>query len=157
MSAFRRILYPTDFSPASRAAFEVARSLAWDNGAELIVLHVYPPPTFHGEVIAYRQPDGYAEQLRDELRQACPPGPVLKTGYLVEEGDPAAVILDLAATAKCDLIVVGTHGRTGLGRLLMGSVAERVMRRSPCPVLTVRAPLAAAESPEAEPATAGGR
>jgi len=68
--------------------------------------------------------------------------------------DPAGEILRLAAEVECDLIVLGTHGRTGLGRVLLGSVAEQVLRRAPCPVLTVKMPLPAAGSAEAPLATA---
>src|SRR5207247_9050465 len=64
------------------------------------------------------------------------------------EGDAAKEIVELARDSQCDLIVMGTHGRTGLGRLLMGSVAEQVMRRAPCPVLTIKAPIEAARSEE---------
>jgi nucleotide-binding universal stress UspA family protein len=74
----------------------------------------------------------------------------------LKEGDPATEILRLAEERKVDVIVMGTHGRTGLGRLLMGSVAEQIVRKAPCPVLTVRLPQRQAPPSEAAvPATAG--
>jgi nucleotide-binding universal stress UspA family protein len=75
----------------------------------------------------------------------------------LKEGDPAAEILRLAQEARVDLIVMGMHGRTGLGRLLMGSVAERVVRQAPCPVLTVKVPQRQAPPSEEAVRVTGGR
>src|SRR5262249_5967272 len=82
-------------------------------------------------------PRGKLEELL-RLAQASAPG--LQADYRVEEGDAAARIVGAAQETRCDLIVMGTHGRTGLGRALMGSVAEQVLRTAPCPVVTVKAP-----------------
>jgi nucleotide-binding universal stress UspA family protein len=76
--------------------------------------------------------------------------------HWIFQGDPATEILAAAEKIKCDLIVMGTHGRTGLGRLLMGSVAEQVVRKAPCPVLTVKTPLPAARSSNEAVAVAAG-
>jgi nucleotide-binding universal stress UspA family protein len=140
MLPIRTVLHPTDFSEHSDHAFRFACSVARDYGARLVLVHVVPPPLVHGEVVARRQPDGYHEQLARELDRLQPRDPETPVERLLKDGDPAAVILRVAEEVPCDLIVMGTHGRTGLGRLLMGSVAEQVVRRAPCPVLTVKLP-----------------
>jgi len=122
MFPVRTILYPTDFSVCSQPALDLAFALARDCHARLIVLHVAEPAL----VVDY----GDFEEAAD-----C------NSEFRLEEGDPAEKILHVAQEVPCDLIVMGTHGRTGLGRLLMGSVAEKVLRRAPCPVLTVKTPL----------------
>jgi nucleotide-binding universal stress UspA family protein len=139
MSKNRLILHPTDFSVGSLAAFDVACSLARDQKAKLIILHVAPLPVTLDEVAATRKP-GYRDDLRAELQKIRPANPQIEAVYLLAEGDPENAILNAATDHVCDLIVMGTHGRTGLGRLLMGSVAEHVVRKATCPVLTVRSP-----------------
>jgi nucleotide-binding universal stress UspA family protein/CBS domain-containing protein len=134
----RTILHPTDFSQTAGAAFRTACSVARKDNARLIVLHVYPPPICHGEVVARRQPDSYEDDLWRLLGQYQMPDAAVPVEHRLVEGDAATEILHLAQEEGCDLIVVGTQGRTGLSRLLLGSVAEQVVRRSPCPVLTVR-------------------
>jgi nucleotide-binding universal stress UspA family protein len=151
MFEIRTILHPTDFSDRSEGAFHLACSLARHHGARLIVLHVIPPPICHGEVVARQQPDGYREQMWDWLSRLQPPDPGVDIDHRLTDGDPAAEILRVAQDDCCDLIVMGTHGRTGLGRLLMGSVAEQVVRKASCPVLTVKAPLPE-KCPDGEPA-----
>lgn len=158
MFAIHRILHPTDFSEAAAAAFHVACSLARAHHATLILLHVMPTPRAWGEIVARRQANGYEEQLhREYLQPLCQTAADVCTEPLLEEGDPVEVITRRAATLGCDLIVLGTHGRTGLPRLLMGSVAEHVLRQAPCPVLTVRLPVPVAEPlrPAATPAGVG--
>jgi nucleotide-binding universal stress UspA family protein len=137
------VLYATDFSDCSRCAFRLARTLAGAQGARLIVLHVNATPgplVAYGEALAWLQPADYPRKLEHALRHFQ----VLDAGVRVEhrlvEGDPATEILRVAAETGCDTIVMGTHGRTGLERLLLGSVAERVVRRATCPVVTVKAP-----------------
>jgi nucleotide-binding universal stress UspA family protein len=140
MLPIRTILHPTDFSDYSRAAFELACALARDYGAELIVLHV-------NQTTAIYAPDGIVAsapieepyELRAKLAQLRPDDPRVKVEYKLLDGEPVEQILKAAASANADLIVLGTHGATGLSRLLMGSVAEDVLRRALCPVLTVRA------------------
>jgi nucleotide-binding universal stress UspA family protein len=154
MSVVQTILHPTDFSERSRYALRYAWLLARELGARLIVLHVVPPPpvTIHGEMIAFVPPEERdLDELRERLRAYQADTPAVPVDHFLEEGDPAAVILRVAKTTPCDLIVMGTHGRTGLGRLLMGSVAEEVVRKAPCPVITVKVPNAKAPA-ETEPA-----
>ena len=150
MFAIRTILHPTDFSERSDCAFHLACSLARDHGARVIVLHVFPPPVVHGEVVARRQPDGYEDRLWADLRRIRPPDPKVAVEHRLLEGEPAKAILHAARDGGCDLIVMGTHGRTGLRRVLMGSVAEEVVRLAPCPVLTVNQPFSVAAEPKAE-------
>ncbi|MFO0928371.1 MAG: universal stress protein [Gemmataceae bacterium] len=142
MFTIRRILHPTDFSEAAASAFALACSLARDHHAEVLLLHVLPAPVAWGEVVARRQADGYEQELREEyLRPMQRSAGDVCAEPLLDEGDPVDVIIRTACEQGCDLIVMGTHGRSGLSRLLMGSVAERVLRRAPCPVLTVRLPI----------------
>jgi nucleotide-binding universal stress UspA family protein len=156
----RTILHPTDFSARSEWAFQAAHSLARDHGARLVVLYVRAPT-----VVAYGElgpivpdPIRTPEDMKDNLSALRTLDPRVAVEYRLGEGEPAAEILRLASELKANLIVMGTHGRTGLGRLLMGSVAEVVLRRAPCPVLTLKAPFfVGAEAPEAlahEPAPA---
>lgn len=141
MLTIQTILHPTDLSPRSEYAFHLACALARDHGGSVVVLHVYPPPVAHGEVVARRQ-DDYEEQLRQHLHRIQAPGLTVCVRHRLAEGAPAEEILRVAGELGCDLIAMGTHGRTGLGRLLMGSVAEEVVRKAPCPVLTVKTPFA---------------
>jgi nucleotide-binding universal stress UspA family protein len=141
MYNIRKILVPTDFSTQAGVAFGLACSLAQSHQAELVVLHVVPPPLVWGEVLARRGPDGYEEELWQEyLLPLQPTEPGVRLTHRLEEGPPAQVIVRVAQELACDLIVMGTHGRSGLRRLLMGSVAEHVLRCAPCPVMTVRSP-----------------
>jgi nucleotide-binding universal stress UspA family protein len=144
MLPFKTILHPTDFSTPSEYAFQVACSLARDHNAQLIVLHAVPPATAdYGGLAPYETPAGYRRQLWDEVRRLTGLEPYIRELNIKSElvdGDPVRVILSRAGELGCDLIVMGTHGRRGLSRLLMGSVAEGVLRRAPCPVLTVKGP-----------------
>lgn len=146
MTAFRRILLPTDFSRASAPALRRAVALARACRAPLVLLHVMTPPSpFISEDTL---PSNYADLLilarrSAKRRLAAVLGRVRRTGVrakaILAEGLPAGEILRAARRARADLIVMGTHGRTGVSRVFMGSVAERVVRESRCPVLTVRA------------------
>jgi nucleotide-binding universal stress UspA family protein len=138
MLAIRTILHPTDFSPLARHAFEVACSLALDYKARLVLLHVHEPPIPVGELVPSEPPDIREYLLRD--LQELKPAPAVDVEYRLEVGSIAEGILCAAAETKCDLIVLGTHGRGGLGRMLLGSVAESVLRKAPCMVLTVKGP-----------------
>src|SRR6516165_8047637 len=142
MLAIKTILHPTDFSERSDLAFDLACSLARDYGAHLIVMHVAEPPMpIYGNGLVLSPPQSSKEPLQAKLRQLLPQDSKVQVEHRLVEGDAAIEILRVAGTAKCDLIVIGTHGRTGLGRLLMGSVAEQVLRRASCPVLTVKTPV----------------
>jgi nucleotide-binding universal stress UspA family protein len=143
MLVLKTILHPTDFSPQSEHAFHLACSVARDHGGRLILLHVAPSPeVIMGEFGMAPPATNDDEVLHRRLNQIQLAGPTIPVDRKVVHGDPADQILAVARASKCDLIVMGTHGRTGLGRLLMGSVAEQVMRKAPCPVLTVKSPLA---------------
>lgn len=140
MLPIHTILHPTDFSEFAEGAFQLACSLARDLGARIIVLYVDPPPVCHGELVARRQPNGYHQELWQKLHQIQAPDSNVFVEHRLEEGEAGPEILRLATAENCGLIVMGTHGRTGLRRLLMGSVAEQVVRHAPCPVLTVKSP-----------------
>jgi nucleotide-binding universal stress UspA family protein len=156
MLAIRRILHPTDFSDLSRPAFDVACALARDYGAELVVGHVVPlPPPAVVEGVMIEPEDDGLDAHTARLAEFAPDDPRVRMVRRLRRGDEAAEILKLAEEFGADMIVMGTHGRGGLARLVMGSVAERVMRKAPCPVLTVRAPFAPATAPEPAFAAAG--
>jgi nucleotide-binding universal stress UspA family protein len=147
MAAIRRILYATDFSPASRPAFSRAVELARANRAQLIALHVMTPPILY-------TPDGYAlpqtyDRLLADMRAAAQKqldrlvagakARGVRARGLLLEGVAHDRIVRAARPARADLLVIGTHGRTGLARLFLGSVASRVIATATCPVLSVRA------------------
>jgi nucleotide-binding universal stress UspA family protein len=148
MYVIRKILHPTDFSDRARVAFGVACSLARDHRAKVIALHVVPLPIAWGEVPPAPAPS--AEDFDREWNEYLLSRDSAELGVSVErmmaEGAAEEEIVRVAGELHCDLIVLGTHGRTGLSRLLMGSTAEHVLRTAPCPVLTVRHPY-----PEAVP------
>ena len=141
--SFRRILVATDFAESAEEALARAVDLGRTHGAELLLLHVFVDLPAYPEVSAGRVEAIYEEQrrwveaeLERQARRARSQGllarPVLRTGA------PASTIAEVAAEERADLVVVGTHGRTGLDRLVVGSVAERVVRLAPCPVLVVK-------------------
>jgi nucleotide-binding universal stress UspA family protein len=143
MLPIHTILHPTDFSERSGYAFRLACSLARDYKAHLIALHVLPPPVIaYGEGIVPVPVDPEClEALKAEFERLHLPCGQLSVEHRLAEGDPATEILRTAQEIACDLIVMGTHGRTGLGRVLLGSVAEEVVRKATSPVLTVKTPL----------------
>jgi nucleotide-binding universal stress UspA family protein len=159
MLPIRTILHPTDFSERSRHALQVATALARDHGARLLVLHVAElPAAVYGEAVLLMDRAGFVAEAHaqlDNLAVALPPERVERRVGLAPS--PAAEIVCFAEETPCDLIVMGTHGRTGLRRALLGSIAEQVMRRAPCPVLTVKAPFAPAPAEETAAAAAGAR
>jgi nucleotide-binding universal stress UspA family protein len=143
---FRRIVHASDFSRASARALTLALALARSRGARLTVVHVLTPPSpfVGGELSA--APTWQALEARG--RRAARRGlarlaaRAARVGVRVEprllEGPPAEAITGFARRRGADLVVIGTHGRTGLRRALMGSVAARVLALASCPVLTVR-------------------
>jgi len=158
MPILKRILVPVDFSPCARAALDYAYFLGEQLGAAIEVIHVWHPPRYIGpdtalEVFAeprntqweYARAD-VSKEMEQFLAEFQKRGRV-QISFRLEQGNPYETILKIADDGKFDIIVLGTHGRTGLSHVLVGSVAERVVRHSRCPVLTVRA---------AEPATVGG-
>jgi len=126
----KKILFPTDFSHCGDAALAHATSLARDTGATLLIVHVEEPPIAYGGGEMYY---GVPEPATDDLKK------MLAEHHLIV-GDPAGAITRLAEEEGVDMIVLGTHGRTGLSRLLMGSVAEAVVRHAKCPVFTYKEP-----------------
>lgn len=144
METFQRILLATDFSDASASAAEVAVTMAKTFGAGLHVLHVleaeipvmsdsmvYLPPTYFEEL---------ENRAAEQLEQVIPREDRDKLGVtlVMRKGSPFVEIIRYARDQKMDLIVQGTHGRGMVAHALMGNVAEKVVRKSPCPVLTVR-------------------
>lgn len=152
MPGIQKILYPTDFSDSARYAFQSACALAKSNDATLIVLHVMMPSSSPVQMRPLPDPLRSAESQESvaSLPWPQPSDPRIRVEHRMTEGDPADEILRLSAALSCDLIVMGTHGRTGLGRLLTGSVAEEVLRKAICPVLVVKTPVRAASEPEVE-------
>jgi len=141
MLPIHTILCPTDFSAYSDNAFLTACALARDYGARVIVLHVVPSPVMPYVTVAVPPPpEVNLDEPREMLASYTAPDESIAVERLLLEGEPREEIVALARDRPCDLIVMGTHGRTGMGRLLMGSVAEAVVRAAPCPVLTVRTP-----------------
>ena len=146
MSRIRRILHPSDFSRASGAAFAKAVEMAKTNRAELLVVHVLTPvipmvgdgyvsPKVYEEIEATAR--SHAQTQLDRLLAKAKQARVRVKGLLVE-GVPHEQITRVARSKRADLVVIGTHGRTGLAKFFLGSVAGRVVSSAPCPVLTVR-------------------
>ena len=139
MIRIQKVLYPTDFSSFSNQAYFHAISLAAAHRASLTVLFVYHPdrtatPGSQGDETADR------EYWRAQLEQIRPTDPGIPVSHVLLDGDPAAEIVRYARDAGMDLVVMGTQGRTGLDRLLLGSVAEKVLRDAHCSVLVVKLP-----------------
>ena len=138
----RKILCPVDFSETAHVALFRAVELAGESGGKLTLLHVYQAPSTDGIV--------YAPQMLGEMQAAAERGLAewaaqaqalgVTADTVVLMGVPWQETVNLAQSRGCDLIVVGTHGRTGLKRALIGSVAEKVVRHAPCAVLVVRWP-----------------
>jgi len=156
----KRILVPTDFSSPSYEAVKAAGELALHFSSTLWIVHVIPPvPIPHGtipgiassrvkpevgpgfDILSYEQEleASAMESLQEVIKQRVRP-PVLAAHPTVLRGDAPAMIASFAAENEIDLIVIATHGRTGWRRLAFGSVAEKVVRVAPCPVLTIREP-----------------
>ncbi len=144
---WKRILCPIDFSDASRAALETAAELAKRFGAMVALFHAYPVPGYtfpDGSFVASSKMldelSGQASRHMEEWKALAEGMGVGHVEVATAVGEPAQEILIFAKAQHADLIVIGTHGRTGLQHALMGSVAERVVRRATSPVLTVRPP-----------------
>ncbi len=142
----RRIMHPTDFSPASRAAFDKAIAMAKADRAELTVVHVLSPvmpvpgdgyisPKVYDEIAASSK--AWAQKELDR-RVKKAKGAGVRARALLLDGVPHEQIIRAAKSRRADLLVLGTHGRSGLAKLFIGSVAGRVVSGAPCPVLTVR-------------------
>ena len=143
MIALKRILVPHDFSETSSEAVRYGIALARTFGARLYFLHVGLQAVDQFEV---EFPTGLEESMREGIRDRLlkivtpQEDAELNPEFVVRKGVPAAEIVRYAADENIHLIVMGTHGRGFVGHMMMGSVAERVVRTAPCPVLTVRTP-----------------
>jgi nucleotide-binding universal stress UspA family protein len=143
MNDWKRICCATDFEASSRVAAEQAADLAARFGAELTLVHVRAAPLVARSEALIASRGVAAEEARQDEEKLAEwrasaerrAGRPARTREL--SGEPAAEIIRFAREERCDLVVVGTHGRAGVPRLLLGSVAERVARRAPCPVLVV--------------------
>ena len=146
MAGIKKILYATDYSKASERALEEAVKLAKQNHAELLVVHVIEPAPFvsgeefgGGEIyakledLAKQEAQASMTKLMQRLKKTK-----VKAQGLLFKGSTHDQIVKAAKSKKADMIVIGTHGRTGLSKLFMGSVAGRVVSSANCPVLTVR-------------------
>jgi nucleotide-binding universal stress UspA family protein len=146
----QRILVPLDFSEHAAAILEWAVHLAQEHGSTVILMHAYHLPVEFQQMEGAYLPAEFWTQVKSEAQKTLEghAATIRKKGIPVEvvvaEGYPATAIEEEAARTKADLIVIGTHGRTGLKHLLLGSVAERVVQKAPCPVLTVKTPAPAA-------------
>lgn len=139
MLAIRTILCPTDLSERSQRAFAVACALARDQGARLVFLHVLPPieaggPSGRGAGEGLK---AFRDEMTARFKSILAPDLGVQLEHQVREGDATEEILRAAEESRCDLIVMGTQGKTAEAGRLMGSVAEAVSRRAPCLVLTL--------------------
>jgi nucleotide-binding universal stress UspA family protein len=135
----KTILFPTDFSTASDAALRHAEAIAKSSHAKLLIVHVEEPPlAYGGGELYYGLPEPDSERIRGMLEGVRPSDPAVPFEHRLTMGDPASEVVRLAEEEGAEMIVMGTHGRTGLTRLLMGSVAELIVRRAACPVLVYR-------------------
>jgi universal stress protein A len=144
----QRILVPVDLSEFTAPVINYALPYALQFGAEMILLHVFEPRSFSLDSVivppemeeANMQMKQRAQQQLHELRERIVSGRDLQARGLIRTGKPYHEICQAAEELGCDLIILGTHGYTGLKHLYLGSTAERVVRHAPCPVLTVRPP-----------------
>ncbi len=153
------IMFPTDFSESSDSALGYASVLAAETGATLHIVHVADdsPAYFAGYGGFANVPDlpsVIEKEMRAKLEQVKPSQTGVKVQRHYLTGAPDSEIAAFADREKVDLIIMGTHGRTGVSRVLMGSVAEGVLRKAACPVLTVKSPI---ELEENEPEESKGR
>jgi nucleotide-binding universal stress UspA family protein len=144
---FHRIVVPTDFSDCAEKAWVRAQGLASALDAEMVLAHVFVEPTLYGEPpltpdATWQVFEKARKWVEDELEKwaagARKKGATVRA--IIRTGSPAEQIVELATAEHADLVVMGTHGRGGVSRVLLGNVADRVIRLAPCPVLTVREP-----------------
>jgi nucleotide-binding universal stress UspA family protein len=140
----QRILVPIDFSENSPAIVEWAAHLAEEHGSAMVLLHAYHLPVEFQQLEGAYLPEDFWANVKAEAEQGLARHAAdlrargLKVETVAREGYPATVIEEEAARQQADLIVIGTRGLSGLKHLLLGSIAERVVQRAPCPVLTVK-------------------
>jgi nucleotide-binding universal stress UspA family protein len=142
----KRILVPIDFSDSAASVLDWAAHLATQHQCPIVLLHAYHLPVEFQQLEGAYLPTDFWTNVKEEAQRslAKTAARLRKRGIeveeLVREGYPASVIETEAARQEVDLIVIGTHGLSGLKHLLLGSIAERVVQRAPCPVLTVKHP-----------------
>ncbi|WP_022851313.1 universal stress protein [Limisalsivibrio acetivorans] len=146
MKDIKKIIYPTDFSEPSRTAFDYAVSMAKMCGAQLEILHVMFDET---QVVSFYLPqvtmqnlsvdieEGAKKEMKKFVEESGELGDIEYT-YTLKKGTPFVEIIKHAKESGADMIVIGTHGRSGLEHVLFGSTAEKVVRKASCPVLTIR-------------------
>ncbi len=137
--AAKKILLATDYSAASQHALTYAASLARDRGASLIITHVSELEQYPVGELFDEEPRPSEAEL-DELVAVTVPDAKIRCEHRLLHGDPAEEIVKLAKAENVEAIVMGTHGRSPLGRLLVGGVAAAVIREAPCTVLALRPP-----------------
>ena len=145
MEPISRVLVPVDLGPSSARTVDYAKGLAERFGASLVLMHVVPNPYITAASELYvPPPQSYLDELERDARDALhkllsdSDRQRLKAETVVKVGDPLCEIVDYAKDRPVDLIVMGTHGRSGVAHFVLGSVAERVVRTATCPVLTLR-------------------
>jgi len=145
MLPFKKILYPTDFSDPSYEALKAANEFALLFSAELCVVHVVSPvvtapgdPSGSDFLILEEMDKAARESLKEMVKKGIPKGLLVR--QIVVLGEAAEEIIRISEEERVDLIVIATHGQTGWRHFVFGSVAEKVVRLAPCPVLTIRAP-----------------
>jgi nucleotide-binding universal stress UspA family protein len=140
-----RILVPLDFSDQAAGVLEWAAHLAEEHGARVLLLHAYHLPVEFQQLEGAYLPPDFWSNVKSEAEQSLGryaqelQARGLPVEAIVREGYPASVIVDEAQSQRADLIVIGTHGHSGLKHMLLGSIAERVVQKAPCAVLTVKA------------------
>ncbi|HQR06784.1 MAG TPA: universal stress protein [Gemmatales bacterium] len=140
MYHIKTILHPTDETTTFTGAWKLAQLLAGDHGAELVVVHVIPLPVYaFSEVdVTLQQPLISPDEDLELLKKNYVAEAGIPVRHLVDQGDASTVLERIAQEQQASLIVMGTHGRKGLGRVIMGSVAEHIVRHAKCPVITVK-------------------
>ncbi len=150
MPQFKKILCPVDFDPNSLLALQLASELAQERQATLHLLHVVAMPPGPEVALPFGKMETAARSRLERHARQIVNG---KASYEVEVlmGDPAVEVLQAAKRLRANLIVMATHGRKGLRHLILGSVAEHVVREAPCPVLTVKPKTLVAKSSASRP------
>jgi len=136
---WRKLLCAVQFDASTKATVEMAREIAQAGGATVIFFHVVPVPMESlGQPLMVEPLSGAEEDARRRLNAIADEIPLMSHEIQVVSGDPASSIVDAAIANNADLIVMATHGRSGLGHFFLGSVAEQVVREAPIPVMTVK-------------------
>jgi nucleotide-binding universal stress UspA family protein len=157
MKPIKTILHPTDFSAESSYALELACALARGQRARVTILHAVPcpAPVIGADITdlaraetAQRELQSYREEMLAKLGQVRSPDAKVRIEHVLKEGEVAATILQTADEMGCDLIVMGTHGRSRMYQFMMGSVAAAVTHQAHCPVVTVKLPPTCVRSEE---------